>query len=386
MKIQSNISLALLSMLLPCRADLFTLKDGTTLDGDVLKETEDSYLLDVRISRSIRDEKAVKKSDVAKREKTDPSVEIFKTSIIPLYPVPDFSKEAEYAKRIKVIDKFLKDHPNSTKTKETTEIKNMLQKESDKIRDGAVKYKEEIVSKEDYEKNRYELDARQAESRVNNYLAADQIVAALREYARMGTTFPNTVPYCALGETMNRRATSYLAQVEELQNSYDARMKKREEGLSQMSANDRRVTETAIAEEKSEFDARYKSEKDGKIGWISIDPNHLESLKDALTYGKQEVVKLAAIPAKPEPDAGAAYRKITGLFAEKSKAEEITKAIGEARAAKVPEEYTKQLEEDVKKIPPPAPPPAPVPPAPETPKDKAKPDAKTPDAKPPGNP
>lgn len=328
-----------------CFAELFTLRNGTVLDGEILRETADSFVLDVKVSRSIRDEKTVKKSDVVKREKSDPSKEIYESKIEPLAAVPDFSNAAEYDRRLKVIGEFLDDYSSAEFGKKAKELKAKLEGEAKEVRDGAIKYQGEMIPADRYKQNRYEVDARAAAARVTRWLGTGQFVAALRDYGKMGKNFVNTVPYCELAPTMKRAASTYLAQVSALDQSFEMRMEKRQNGLSQMSVNDRGKTEAAIADEKAQFEKRYQKEKEMRVGWISIDPDHRESLKDTLNFGKQEEERLARIPVSPTPDAGEAYRKLTRLIAQNANRDVISQAVSEAKSAKIPDSYVVPLAE-----------------------------------------
>lgn len=49
-------ALCLLAATLPCVADTFLLKDGTTLNGAIVSEAGDSYILEVQVTKSIKEE------------------------------------------------------------------------------------------------------------------------------------------------------------------------------------------------------------------------------------------------------------------------------------------------------------------------------------------
>ena len=88
-------------------ADTFELKDGTKLEGTILREEGDHYIVQVQVTKSIKDERRIPKSDVVAQvaEKKD---ETAFASIAKLAPAPDLLGEEGYATRIREIASFLK--------------------------------------------------------------------------------------------------------------------------------------------------------------------------------------------------------------------------------------------------------------------------------------
>lgn len=59
-------ALCLLAVALPCAADTFLLKDGITLNGAVVSEAGDFYLVEFQVTKSIKDDRKIAKADVVK--------------------------------------------------------------------------------------------------------------------------------------------------------------------------------------------------------------------------------------------------------------------------------------------------------------------------------
>ena len=114
MKNLSIITLCLLANSLFSAADTFILKDGTKLEGKILSEEKDAYLLEVQITKSIKDERKVLKTDVA--DITRVSLDIIAYEAIAKFtPTPDLLTAAEYLQKISTTEKFLEAHPASAK-------------------------------------------------------------------------------------------------------------------------------------------------------------------------------------------------------------------------------------------------------------------------------
>lgn len=329
----------LLALVGGASADQVKMKDGSVIDGTVIRETADSYVLEVRITKSIRDERTVLKSKVERIVKADPSVAEYEAKIAPLVPVPDMTPESEYARRIALVGKFIVANPGGDKTRDAKGVKALLEQEANEIMKGGVKVKGQLVSEENYDRNKYNYDASGEEVKIMSLLGQGNVVQALREYDKMGRDFENTTAYCNLAPVMKSAAENYLGQVQALKESLPERMKKRETGLSQMSVSDRQRTQQALAEEAAEADARLEREKAADMEWITAVPNHEKSLDEALTAGKAALAEISRIPAIPKPDAGEAYRNVRALVLRHAPETEIRTALGEAKSAKIPDRY-----------------------------------------------
>ena len=65
-----------MGLTLPALADTFTLKDGTTLEGSILRETDTSYVLEIKSPRASRTN-GLSKDDVVKIEREKPDLTAF---------------------------------------------------------------------------------------------------------------------------------------------------------------------------------------------------------------------------------------------------------------------------------------------------------------------
>jgi len=73
----------------PVFGDIFTLKDGTTLDADIIEKTLEEYVLEVRITKSIKERRTIKREDVASVERVSQADTEFE-KIAKLAPAPPF--------------------------------------------------------------------------------------------------------------------------------------------------------------------------------------------------------------------------------------------------------------------------------------------------------
>jgi hypothetical protein len=337
----------LLAFSLPSVADTFTLKDGTTLEAKVLKEEADSYVLEVQVTKTIKDERKVAKADVTKVTREQPDLKAFE-AIEKLSPTPDFLTEADYTARILAAEKFLKTYPATSKSKEAKAILDTLRSEGQEIAAGGIKINGKIVSKEDYKANAYEYDARVQEAKIRALAAENQIVPALRAFADFDRDFRTTLSYGALVPLAKQLIQTHVSESQQALSTLDVRLKERQTGLQRMVAEDRATTEAAIKEEDEAIEARFKSEKDAKQVWVTTSPYHKASLEEAVKFGQLEIARVSAVKTELGVDGGKAYREVVSAVRSGANAATVTAALAAAKTALVPARYTAPLEAEAR--------------------------------------
>lgn len=340
--------LFVLSFALPVSADTFILKDGTRLDAKVLREDPTSYVLEVQVTKSIKDERTIAKADVVKVERERQDLVAFE-AIAKLKDTPDLAGQAEYEQRIRAVEKFMKDFRASSKYDEAKAIADKLKNEANEILAGGIKLNGEIVSAQQYQANKYELDARSQAEKIKKQIDAKQFLAALRLFGEFEKDYRNTSAYNDLLPTAIQVMKSYLAEISQLSATFDARVKEREVGLQRMSQSDRGVAESAIREENAEFEEQLKREKDAHVGWVTVHPFLKTSIEETLTFGRQEVSRVSAPPSGAPVDAGKIYRETLAMIQNKGgDATAVGNAINNAKNAQIPARYIERLESAAK--------------------------------------
>ncbi|MEO8615158.1 MAG: PTPDL family protein [Luteolibacter sp.] len=337
----------LCSIALPCVADTFTLKDGTVLEGTIAKEEADSYLVEVQVTKSIKDERKIAKADVQKLDRAKPDLVAF-VPIGKLVPTPDLLTADDYAQKIADVQKFIDLNHGSSKSKEAKAILQTLKTEAAAISAGGLKLNGKILTSAEYRANQYDLDARIAEAKIHNLVDSEQVLAALRAFADFDRDFSTTLSYGTLAPFMSRVITGYMEETKLSLAALDAKLKERETGLQRMAPLDRKSTEEAIKEENAVIEARYLSEKGGKSPWPTLSPYHKASMDDTIAYAKLELVRLAAVKTVLGVDGGKAYRDLHSAVKSGANAATLTAALAAAKSAMVPARYLDPLDPSAK--------------------------------------
>ena len=341
-------ALCSLAFALPGMADTFILKDGTSLNGAIVSETGDSYLLEVQVTKSIKDERKVAKSEVVKIVREQPGDAAF-APIGKLLPTPDLLTASDYEEQIASVEKFIKEHRDSNQLPKAKAILATLKSEHAQVSAGGIKLNDKIVTPAEYQANAYDLDARVQESKIRSLVTANQLLPALRLFAEFDRDYRNTLSYGALASLMRQVIQTQVVEAKQSLVTFDARTKERAVGLQRMTLADRKITEAAIKEETALIEARYKAEKDAKQNWVTISPFHKPSLDDTVKFGEQELVRLAAVKTILGVDGGKAYRDVwTAVHG--GNAASVATALAAAKTAAVPARYLAPLEAAAKGI------------------------------------
>jgi hypothetical protein len=342
------IALCLLGVSLPCLADTFKMKDGTTLEGVILSTSPDSYVVQVQVTKSIKDERTIAKADIEKIIREEPDAKAFEP-LAKLVPTPDMLTAEEYATQISNLEKFIKAHPTGASSRNAKAMLETLKSESAQVSAGGIKFNGQMISPADYQANAYDLDARIQEAKIRRFIAAGQFLSALRSFVTFDRDYRNTASYEALLAPMKQVIEHQVSEAKQSLATLDARTKEQMVGLQRMALADRKATEDAIASERAELEALYKSEKDAKQSWPTTSPFHKVSLEDTVKFGQAELIRLGAVKPVLGVDAGKSYREawmaVRNGGADKAAA---TAALASAKAAGVPPRYLAPLEATAK--------------------------------------
>lgn len=335
---------AFCALAIPASADTFILKDGSTLEGTILREQGESYVLEIQVTKSIKDERVVPKDEVVKIERAKPDLAAFK-EIANLVPIPDLLTEQQYAERIRRVEKFLTLHRGSAKRNDAQAILANYKAEANEIIAGGIKLGGKIIAPAEYRANALDVDASIGKARINALLADRKFVQALRDFSQFDAEFQNTTARSELLPLIVQTINRYIAEVEQSLAGYDKRISEQISGLDRMRREDRRNTEIALKEQTTAFEERLAAEKQSKLGWVSTNPYFKPSLEETLNFGRQELKRLTSLSTAPQTDAGKAYRDaLLKIQQDNNTTALITAALSEARAAKVPPKYLATLE------------------------------------------
>lgn len=104
------------------------MKNGEKLEGNVLREEGDNYVIEVQVTTRIRDEKLVPRAEVLKIERV-PEFEKAYAIIADLCPAPELLSVQGYEERINKLREFIEAFPKSPRSPVVEEMIKRLEEE-----------------------------------------------------------------------------------------------------------------------------------------------------------------------------------------------------------------------------------------------------------------
>jgi len=335
----------LCALVSPALGDVFLMKDNTKLEGVLVREEASSYVVEVQISKSIKDERVIAKADVKSIEIAKEDDEAFKR-IASLGRVADGFSIDEYDLRIDQIERFKTRYPSSSKVKEATALLTALREERQVIKDGGLKLNGVIYTPQDYHSNAYDLDASLAAHAIQRLVVSGHYLQALRAFSDFEKDYGATDSYSSLTPMILEAIRRYINDVAQTQATYDQRVKEREEGLLRMDDRDRGQSVIAIQQQEEELERQFEQQKNAKLSWVTPDPFCKSALDHTLSYGKTELKRLESPKSTKSAsmNGGKVYRDVMALAKRGADPQAAKQAILKAKQAGIPQKYLDQLQ------------------------------------------
>lgn len=324
-------------------ADSFELKDGTKFEGTILREEGSDYIIQVQVTKSIKDERRIPKADVVSQvaEKKD---ETAFPEIAKLIPAPDLLDAAGYDARIRKVEAFIKEFPQSPKNVEVRKIHDTLETERAVITEGGIKFEGKMVSAAERAPKAYALDASILASSLKAAVEAGDVLTALRTWSKLETNFAGSTAYRENIPFIVKVMRAHLGNVTTTLNGLDARVKARASGLAGMNGNDRTRSEQAIQEEQDAYLARVAREKADGIKWMSLDPYVKVPLEETKRMLDSEIRRLTNLDPGNLRNTEEAYEEAYATVTKpEATPQEIQTALSKARSANLPAAYVELL-------------------------------------------
>ncbi|MCF7674206.1 MAG: hypothetical protein K9N23_06210 [Akkermansiaceae bacterium] len=343
--------ISMLLAMLPVSADTITLKDGTVLEGKILRTEGDVFVIEYNRTKSgsIKDIKRVPRLQVNKIIEVRED-EIAFAKLEKLVPTPDLLTAEDYAERVQAVQAFLAKFPTGTRTKAANALIQTLTDEAQKVEAGGRKIDGLMIPAADYRANAYDMDARVLETKIRQEATARHSIIALRTFAKLDENFAPSKSYREVLPVVVKLLQSLRVQVAASISTYEARMEKQASELESMSGTEQATVKRAIEQRAAALESRYQAEKSAGQAWVTPSSEHLGSLEDCLTQIDSELSRLTdgQTGAKPEVDPGQAYREAWKTIRSQADLEEVEKSMADAQAAGLSETYIEMLTEAAK--------------------------------------
>lgn len=334
-------ALILLSAL--AQAETFVLKDGSKIEGRIIEETPTQYLLEIRVSASIKDRRTIAKADVTSVIKPDPAEEAYQ-ALRKQLPMPDNASAEHYDALLdSQVLPFLKNFPKSPKVAEVKKLRDELSAERNQIAAGGVRIGGTVYAAADREANAYDLDALLAAAEIRLRAQRGELTSALRLFDAFERDFAASSHYRETAQFATRILNSYREAIQQDLNGYDNRVAARQLGLQRIPIEERRRSEELIEAENKAYLAQLDKEKASNTLWPTLHPYHPEPMRATLQTIATQLGRLQAIKFDELPDGGKAFRDAWRAAAHPSTEADLKVAIATMQTAKIPARYLERV-------------------------------------------
>ncbi|MFN4872493.1 MAG: PTPDL family protein [Akkermansiaceae bacterium] len=290
-----TLSLFSLLVLVQVSADTVLLNNGKSFEGTVIYEDDTYYLVEIKISEGIKDEKKFLKTEIKSITKQSPDIRDFE-ELKKLAPAPDLLGLMEYEVRVKKFESFIKKYPTSPKLAEAKKMNDALFEELEVVRQGGIKFSGKMIPAADYLSNAYAYDESIAAHKINREIINANLLGAMRLFTDYEMNFSEGKARAELIPKIKQVLQVYKTNLSEGIEGYDALEKLRGVGLESMTPEDRERTERALDDQMKSLKERFNREKNMKGAWITPDENYKESMVEALRQVENEIKRLDSPP------------------------------------------------------------------------------------------
>ncbi|MGJ8695024.1 MAG: PTPDL family protein [Verrucomicrobiaceae bacterium] len=335
-------------------ADKITLKSGQVIEGRVLEEQGENYLLEVQVTASIRDRKTVAKSEVASIEKEAPDKKPFE-ELADILPTGDQMPAGAYNHLIENrVKPFLSEFPKSKHAPKVKEMLSTLEEELGRVEAGDIKLEGQWIAKEDWDSNAIELDAQLELGNMKKAAARKQFRSAMQSYEKISRHFAGTESESKAKDLATRLLQAYLPIVSAKANSARDKVAKRKSIIANLPARDVPRVKAEFAAQEKRHQAALAEARELKTKWLPINDLDERTLK-TLERNIQSELKNLERPPRSNTNPAELYREGWAAASEGDTAA-VQRIISNLRSAKVDAKYQDLLLAQLEANPAPEPP------------------------------
>lgn len=325
-------------------ADTIELKSGVKYQGKVISEDEKSYLVEIRHTASIKDERRIAK-DLVRNIISDAKDSDDYKKVKACYPTPDMLSQKGYDKRIKLAADFLKKYPKSTHTKEVKTIFTELKKENQVVSQGGMKLGGQLILASDIEVNSYDIHARIIGKDILKLAKSGNYQLSLRKWEELQSDYPHSETYKESIPLVLRVLRAYQGELQKHLDTLEARIDKRKTVIESLEANDQKRTLKLLDDKKKRYSSIIEKEKSElQTKWLTIDPFHKEALDHNLRNAQSSQQQLSNINTADIKLAGSDFRGAWSALAN-GDLEDVAVHLQALSSMQLPEKYTTPLKQ-----------------------------------------
>ena len=265
---------------------------GEKVEGKITAETDTEITITVKTG-GIIDEQTIKKADTASVTKDEPDA-IAWQPLKALKLGKNSLPAASYDAAINPLKAFATEFPKSPFAAEAQKIADAFSAEKKRVEAGEAKLDDKWLSKDEAEKERYQINGLVAFNYMKDQSTRD-MVGALNTFDAIEKNFPGARSYPDAVEYVQKMLPALKAQVEARTKALAAQKAEREKSLAALAGPPKTALQDEIAREKAATEAAVSASRKAGLKWDPLSPATEESLRNLASRTSSETQRLSGL-------------------------------------------------------------------------------------------
>ena len=345
MPVKRTVTAALPAFFCLCagiRADTVILKSGDKVEGKILSETATEVTVSVQVTATIKDERVIKRDEIAGIEKVLPDEEAW-TALAAFTPGTESLTSDEYDRAETAREGFVKAFPQSKHAAEARQRLDQFIAEEKRVNAGEVKLEGKWLTKEQLQEERVQVGGRILFNRMKIAFAAGRLTDAMVNFAQIEKSYPGAASYPDAVELGRRILPALKAAVEQRQVQLKRRTEDENRRLATSNGLEHAQLDLLLRKEHAAADAAIAASERSGVKWLPLQPATEKSLTALATLVTSETTRLNAVPIEKMRESVLATQKAAASIASGS-LDAADKSLKDAMSAWPTNEYAKRLQ------------------------------------------
>ncbi len=295
-------------------ADTVTLKSGEKLAGKILSETETEVTMSVQISATIKDERVVKREEIAAIDKVQPD-ELAWAAMANFVPGTESLEREEYDRIRTALGYFTSTFPKSPHAALAQSRLDQFTTEQVRVSVGEVKLNGQWLPKDRVLEERVQIGGRVLLNRMKRAVAAGQFAEAMATLDQMEKSFPGSLSYPEAVELARRVLPALSAAVEQRKEALTRQTDDEKVRLKASKGAEHAQLEALLKQEKTRTEATLAASERAGVKWLPLQPANEKSLASLLSKVGSEMTRLNGLKLEKMEDSARLSQEGAAAFA-----------------------------------------------------------------------
>ncbi len=276
-------------------ADTIVLKTGEKIEGKVVQETDQELLIEYNVTATIKDTRTVPKAEVEKVEKEAPDLVAF-AQLKQLKPGPNGYPAETYDRILKALQGFIDQYPKSAHVEEIRKQLEAFTEEKKRIAAGELKFGGEWLTKEEAQKERYQLSGKVLLSQMQEAAQRGDYVGAMNVFDQLEKNYPGSHSFPDAIDLARQILPNLKTTADRTLDNWKVKKVERDKGTQLSSPTEKEELLAAQKREQQANDAALEAADKGRVKWAPFLATSEKSLTVLSTAAVNEQRRLETLP------------------------------------------------------------------------------------------